>query len=88
MTAPHTPQAMTIPPLAACHILHLFNRNEPGVDASPDGFTRALLDAIVKADTVSLDLLMLGFPEYVAAYRMAAFRSDGIERLQQIARAA
>lgn len=85
-TIPH--QAMTIPPLVAHHVLDLFGYNEPGIGIGAGGFHTALMRAIAEADTVNLDLLMLGFPDYVAAYRMAAFRSDGIDRLRLIARAA
>lgn len=88
MTMPNPSQQNMIPPLVAHHVLERFGYSEPGIGIPAGSFHAALLECIVRADDVNLDLLMAAYPEWVAAYRMAAHRADGIDRLRQIARAA
>lgn len=79
MTSSH----FLITPTAAREVLHHFGH--PG--GHPAGsFTEHLLRAMARADGRNLMLLSIGFPDHVAAMRLAMHDNDGIAVLQRIAR--
>ena len=49
---------------------------------SGGSFAVALLDAAKKADEATLNLLALGFPDEIAAFRLATRHSDGLDVLR------
>jgi hypothetical protein len=51
----------------------------------PGSFTRALVEAIVRADPRNRGRLALGFPGHVAAVELYQGRTDGLDRLRAIA---
>ena len=77
-------QITKISPETAANVLYYFGQG--GYEAG--GFTSKLMTAIGHADLWNLDRLGIGFPELVAAMRLAMHTDDGIARLKQIAETA
>lgn len=86
-TPPATPCGIPIGPPhgvtreVASHVLHHY-----GAGGYPPGhFTHLLVMAAASADPTNLQRLALGFPEYVAAVRLARDVDGGIDVLRSIA---
>jgi len=69
-----------IPREVAANVLFYFGSG--GYEAG--SFTTNLMSAIANADQHNLALLALGFPELVAAMRMALLEPGGIDTLRDI----
>lgn len=69
----------TIPADVAAHVLHAFGR-EGGYPAG--SFTQKLIALIDQADDNNIQLLRLGFPEYVAAILTIQNNPAGVQHLQ------
>lgn len=69
-------------PSLAANFLHAFHSSEgyPG-----GGFFSALFAAMSRADDLNLMRLAKGFPEHVAAYRLATRDPDGVNLLREVA---
>jgi len=81
--APVGPELVVIPSTVAAHVLWQFGDREKGME--PGSFTTFLLAAMTNADQSNLGRLRSGFPEYAAAFELAARRDDGMEHLRRIA---
>lgn len=71
---------MKITPETAANVLYHFGQG--GYEAG--SFTTKLMSAIGHADMHNLDQLALGFPELVAAMRLAMHTESGIDALKSI----
>lgn len=70
-----------VTPEVASHVLHHYG--EGGYEAG--SFTRQLIATVAAADPINMARLGLGFPEYVAAVRLANNFTEGIAILRAIA---
>ncbi|MFF0277509.1 hypothetical protein [Streptomyces sp. NPDC004330] len=66
----------------ARHVLWIFGYPQ---GLQPGNFSAKLLDAMAFAPSSQLDLLGRGYPEEVAAIRLAKYDENGIATLQAIA---
>jgi hypothetical protein len=64
----------------ASHVLAVVD----GGGYEPGGFTRTLIEAMLRADAVSLGKLALAFPGYASAVYAYKFDLDGVTRLGAI----
>lgn len=77
--------APTIPADVAAHVLyHCDDHNPNGIQ--PGQFYQRLIELIEHADPDNRDLIAQVYPGYVAAVIAAHYDTDGIQRLQNIAR--
>jgi hypothetical protein len=69
-------------PEQACHVLSVYGTGTGGY--RPGGFTAALLEAMVRADSGNLAKLAMAFPGYASAVYAAKNLDDGVDRLSAL----
>jgi hypothetical protein len=80
-TVPHLSiDGLDVPLEVAQHVLWHFG--DQGLGVQPGSFTTLLLRAAQHADLSNRARLLLGFPEYVAAWRLVADTFEGLQALR------